>query len=183
LIAMQKPSSRGVSAGGKTELPKHRALLDFVQVDRVNDIPLHSQISRQIGSAIRDGQLPPGTALPSSRALAAELAVARGTVAIAYDQLLGENLLEVRNRSLTFVANALPERVASPPAAGEDSDAETAEAWLVADAENPSPYTAFLPGIPAFRARTPLKDRAGNLMRCRANRRDHLRARRVGDNM
>ncbi|NUS06523.1 MAG: winged helix-turn-helix transcriptional regulator, partial [Nonomuraea sp.] len=44
-------------------------------------------------AAIRDGRLPPGTRLPSSRALAAELGLARGTVTAAYDQLTEEGHL------------------------------------------------------------------------------------------
>ena len=42
--------------------------------------------------AIRDGRLPPGARLPSTRALAADLGVARGTVADAYDQLVDRGL-------------------------------------------------------------------------------------------
>jgi len=38
--------------------------------------------------AVRDGRLVPGDAVPSTRGLAADLGVARATVAAAYDQLV-----------------------------------------------------------------------------------------------
>ena len=50
-------------------------------------------------SAIRDGQLAPGLRLPSSRDLAAQLGVARGTVTAAYGQLTAEGYLTARRGS------------------------------------------------------------------------------------
>ena len=44
--------------------------------------------------AVRSGRLVPGTLLPSSRALAAELSLARNTVADAYGQLVAEGTPE-----------------------------------------------------------------------------------------
>ena len=49
---------------------------------------LQGQIRRMLVAAILDGQLPPQTALPSSRELADQLSVARNTVVLAYQQLL-----------------------------------------------------------------------------------------------
>ena len=47
-------------------------------------------IEQAVRMAIRDGRVAPGSALPSSRALAADLGVARGTVVDAYAQLAVE---------------------------------------------------------------------------------------------
>jgi GntR family transcriptional regulator/MocR family aminotransferase len=55
-------------------------------------------------AAIRGGRLNPGDAVPSSRGLAADLRLARATVAAAYDQLLAEGYLESRPGALTRVA-------------------------------------------------------------------------------
>ncbi|HEU5110312.1 MAG TPA: winged helix-turn-helix domain-containing protein, partial [Micromonosporaceae bacterium] len=55
-----------------------------------------SAIEHALREAIRAGRLPPATRLPSSRALAAELGVARGTVSAAYDQLVAEGFLNAR---------------------------------------------------------------------------------------
>lgn len=57
--------------------------------------------------AIRDGQLAPGTRLPSSRDLAGQLGVARGTVTAAYGQLVAEGYLNGKRGSGTRVAEDL----------------------------------------------------------------------------
>ncbi|ORW05913.1 GntR family transcriptional regulator [Mycobacterium kyorinense] len=54
--------------------------------------------------AIRDGRLAAGERLPSSRALAAQLGVARGTVVEAYAQLAAEGYLRSRAGAATEVA-------------------------------------------------------------------------------
>src|ERR1700754_1246118 len=53
-----------------------------------------------------DGLYAPGAALPSSRALAAELGVSRTTVTAAYDHLIAEGYLESRQGSKTRVASS-----------------------------------------------------------------------------
>jgi GntR family transcriptional regulator/MocR family aminotransferase len=54
--------------------------------------------------AIRAGRLRPGTRLPSSRSLAADLGVARNTVAEVYSQLVAEGWLTAQTGSGTSVA-------------------------------------------------------------------------------
>jgi len=68
--------------------------------------------------AVRSGRLPAGTALPSSRALAADLGLARNTVADAYGQLVAEGWLAARHGSGTWVAEqaALVPSAARAPA-------------------------------------------------------------------
>ena len=78
-------------------------------VARSSTVPLHRQIYEGIRGAILEGRLRPGRRVPSSRALAAELAVSRLTVLTAYDQLLHEGYLEGRVGSGTFVSAALPD--------------------------------------------------------------------------
>ncbi|MFI8346331.1 PLP-dependent aminotransferase family protein [Streptomyces sp. NPDC085596] len=56
--------------------------------------------------AIRQGRLPAGTLLPSTRGLAQELALSRGTVSAAYGQLVEEGYLTTRPGSGTKVAEA-----------------------------------------------------------------------------
>jgi GntR family transcriptional regulator/MocR family aminotransferase len=56
--------------------------------------------------AIRRGRLAPGEPLPASRALAAELGMARGTVVEAYAQLVAEGYLLSRQGAGTQVADA-----------------------------------------------------------------------------
>lgn len=62
-------------------------------------------LERALREAIRTGRLAPGSRLPSTRTLAAELGVARGTVSSAYDQLVAEGFLNARTGSGTVVAS------------------------------------------------------------------------------
>ena len=74
-------------------------------------------LERALRAAIRDGRLAPGTRLPSSRALAADLGWARGTVAGAYSQLVAEGWLAARAGAGTVVAaGAEAEHAAAPVA-------------------------------------------------------------------
>ncbi len=71
-------------------------------------------VESALRTAIRDGQLAPGLRLPSSRDLAAQLGVARGTVTAAYGQLTAEGYLTARRGSGTSVASSLGGPVTSP---------------------------------------------------------------------
>lgn len=72
------------------------------------------QVRAALRLAIVDGLLAPGSRLPSSRVLAAQLDVRRNAVVAAYEHLLSDGLIEARHGSGTFVAATLPE---PPPAA------------------------------------------------------------------
>ena len=69
------------------------ALELLVPLDRDGPEPLHRQLEQGIREAVRSGRLAAGTALPSTRALAAQLAVSRGIVVEAYEQLGAEGYL------------------------------------------------------------------------------------------
>ncbi|WP_327401798.1 PLP-dependent aminotransferase family protein [Streptomyces sp. NBC_01288] len=58
--------------------------------------------------AVRTGRLAPGTRLPSSRSLAADLGIARNTVADAYADLVAEGWLTARQGSGTRVGMGAP---------------------------------------------------------------------------
>jgi len=69
--------------------------------------------------SVRSGRLVAGTVLPSSRALARDLGIARNTVAEAYGQLVAEGWLTARHGSGTWVAErAGPRRHAAQRTAG-----------------------------------------------------------------
>ncbi|HMI70534.1 MAG TPA: PLP-dependent aminotransferase family protein, partial [Solirubrobacteraceae bacterium] len=117
----------------------------FVALDRAGGRPLRSQLEEQLRDGVRSGRLHAGTALPPTRALAAELGIARGVVVEAYGQLVAEGFLVARRGSATRVARvAAPEpRTTTPatrmPPARFDFRAESADrgafprrAWLAA---------------------------------------------------
>ncbi len=66
--------------------------------------------------AVRSGRLAAGTALPSSRALARDLGIARNTVVDAYGQLVAEGWLAASHGSGTWVAERTEPPAAVPPA-------------------------------------------------------------------
>ncbi|MET7599405.1 PLP-dependent aminotransferase family protein [Streptomyces sp. NPDC005481] len=69
--------------------------------------------------AVRGGRLAPGTRLPSSRSLAADLGIARNTVADAYADLVAEGWLTARQGSGTRVAErTVPQPAPEPSPAG-----------------------------------------------------------------
>jgi len=77
------------------------------QLDRASRTPLTRQIYMQVRSAVLSGALRPGTRMPSSRAMASKLGVARASVVLAYEHLLAEGYVESRHGSGTFIAGDL----------------------------------------------------------------------------
>ncbi|PRH80931.1 GntR family transcriptional regulator, partial [Streptomyces solincola] len=65
---------------------------------------LRAGLMDALREAVRSGRLAPGARLPSSRGLAADLGIARNTVADAYAELTAEGWLTARQGSGTRVA-------------------------------------------------------------------------------
>jgi GntR family transcriptional regulator/MocR family aminotransferase len=86
-----------------------------VRLDRSRHEPLPAQLAAAVRGLVTDGTLATGDRLPSSRALAADLGVARAVVEQAYDQLLAEAWVETRHGSGTFVASGEALPVQAPP--------------------------------------------------------------------
>jgi GntR family transcriptional regulator / MocR family aminotransferase len=93
-------------------------------------------LERALRAAIRDGRLAAGARLPSTRALARDLGVARGTVSEAYSQLRAEGFLLARQGSGTVVAPQTAPLL------------DTAPVTLAA----PDPRFDFHPGLPDLSA-------------------------------
>ncbi|GAA2818580.1 PLP-dependent aminotransferase family protein [Saccharopolyspora taberi] len=72
-------------------------------------------VENELRRAIRDGRLAPGSRVPSSRDLAGQLGLARGTVSAAYAQLVGEGYLVAERGSGTRVANRVGRAQTTPP--------------------------------------------------------------------
>ncbi|GAA3032312.1 MocR-like pyridoxine biosynthesis transcription factor PdxR [Streptomyces glomeratus] len=78
---------------------------------------LRRGLTDALREAVRTGRLAPGTRLPSSRSLAADLGVARNTVADAYADLVAEGWLTARQGSGTRVTERATPRPSGRPAA------------------------------------------------------------------
>ena len=76
-------------------------------------VPIYRQLSEQIRRMAASGQLPPGTELPSIRALAMEHAINPMTVSKVYSLLEAEGVLE-RHRGKPMTV-AKPRRAQPPP--------------------------------------------------------------------
>ena len=85
-----------------------------IGLDRTRKTPLATQIYAAIRAAIESGQIPADAKLPSWRDLAAQLGVSRGTVRIAYERLVDEQLATSHGAAGT--------RVNGRPAASATSD-------------------------------------------------------------
>ena len=72
------------------------------RLDRSTGTPLFRQIYAQIRTAVLSGGLKAGAKLPSSRALASSLGIARASAVAAYEQLLAEGYIETRRGSGTL---------------------------------------------------------------------------------
>ncbi|MBX6323362.1 MAG: GntR family transcriptional regulator, partial [Rhodospirillaceae bacterium] len=84
-------------------------------LDRQAGAPLNRQLYDGVRAAILTGRLAPGAALPSSRALARDLGIARNTVLAAFDQLASEGYVEGRAGSGTVVSRVLPDTPSAAP--------------------------------------------------------------------
>ncbi|TDP62465.1 GntR family transcriptional regulator [Roseateles toxinivorans] len=71
---------------------------------------LHQWLFAGLRAGILQSRLPAGLKLPSSRALASQIGVARGTVTAIYDELAAQGYLECAVGRGSFVAHVLPER-------------------------------------------------------------------------
>jgi GntR family transcriptional regulator/MocR family aminotransferase len=114
--------------------------------------PIHEQIYARFRSMIEQGQLSPGQKVSSLRALATELGVARGTVQVAYDRLLGEGYLIARGPAGTFVSDhtapAKPAHAKRAPVAARPLSAP--EAIIEMEGGNPAPLQMGLPALDEF---------------------------------
>jgi len=93
-LAVHKPTNLA-SQPGALDLPLHLEEMPGPQSARVH---------QGLRDAILAGRHAPGSRLPASRALAAQLGIRRNTVVGAHEQLLSGGLVEARVGAGTFVA-------------------------------------------------------------------------------
>ena len=111
--------------GGRIE---HAMWSRLFELSSMGSGPLQARIRQTVVTAILDGRLPAGIAVPSSRELAEELGVARNTVVLAYQHLVDDGFLISRERSGYFVRPdiAMPRAEIAPR---EHPSGRLAPAW------------------------------------------------------
>jgi GntR family transcriptional regulator / MocR family aminotransferase len=149
---------------------KHSTLvpLSVFNIDPESTKSIYRQLYTSLRIAILNGQLAPGTQLPSTRALALELGFARGTILNAYEQLFAEGYVENKMGGGTYVARELPDELLrvpaiQAPALSQDQRSRTLSLRGIAMASTAyastydlSPVRVFRPGLAALDA-FPLK--------------------------
>ncbi|MFY1827685.1 PLP-dependent aminotransferase family protein [Myxococcus fulvus] len=137
--------------------------LSFLMLDPGTG-PLHRRLYERLREAILSGALAPRSRLPSTRTLARELGLSRGTVEEAFAQLDAEGFLERRVGSGSLVA--LPEHARGPRAAVARSGAMVARGAglsrrgrrmagdvLPPEPRDVRPFTPCLPALELFPAK------------------------------
>jgi GntR family transcriptional regulator / MocR family aminotransferase len=144
-------------------MPKTRQEASLVLRDRSDGATLFRWLYDEIRTAIVEGRLPPGGRLPSTRSVASQYGVARGTVVAAFDQLAAEGYVEGTIGNGTFVRRMLPQQrapflvspgrrpVTPPPRASLSGRGRRLAA-------NPFPYLCANRAVETFRLDRPALD-------------------------
>jgi GntR family transcriptional regulator/MocR family aminotransferase len=121
-----------------------KRLEEIPPLDPEAAIPFYRQIYDRFRGAMAGGMLKPGDRVPSARALAKELGLARGTIEAAYSLLVAEGYIQARGQAGTIVTPNLdlPTRPASPPT--------TPDSGIAVPSFRPDSILPFQMGLPAL---------------------------------
>lgn len=96
----------------------------YLVIDTRSAVPVYVQIMEQIRTRVSEGDLPPGSPIPSVRQMAADLGINPNTVAKAYMLLEREGIILTVRRRGTFVAEMASARAKESLDARLDSAVE-----------------------------------------------------------
>ncbi|SAL46258.1 transcriptional regulator [Caballeronia peredens] len=116
-------------------------------LDTKSAAPFYRQIYDRFRAAIASGVLKPGDRIPSARALANELGLARGTVDAAYSLLTAEGYIEARGQAGTIVTPGIEARVPVVLAKPRPIDHTEAPSFRP---DSIRPFQMGLPALDAF---------------------------------
>jgi GntR family transcriptional regulator/MocR family aminotransferase len=147
-------------------VPKRAATVPAtgITLDPTGQLPMHRQLYQRLRAAILAGELTAGTRLPSTRSLAAELAVSRTTALTAYQQLRDEGYLDGQVGAGTTVAQlsgpglALPASAHAAPQAPPRPALSARGAMMAGDRWRLRPPDSFGAGLRAFPLGVPALD-------------------------
>lgn len=88
----------------RTNLPDWSGMIPLLQGEGSRASALYAALR----GLVESGQLQPGAKLPPSRQLSTQLAISRGAVVAAFDQLVADGFAEATVGSGTYVAQAVP---------------------------------------------------------------------------
>jgi len=120
------------------------SLFSTLRLGAASALPLQDQVYQRIREAIAEGRLAAGQRLPSTRSLAAQLNVSRGTVDAAYGRLAGEGVILGRGAAGTVIAPGLQrDAPAARPAAPAASTYDLPDDYLW-------PFRGGMPALDLF---------------------------------
>jgi DNA-binding transcriptional regulator YhcF (GntR family) len=96
-------------------------------VDPASTTAPFEQVRTQLATLVAQGDLAPGTKLPTVRQLAADLGLAANTVARAYRELEADGVLATYGRRGTFVRSAVLDAGSAVAEADNAAGADTAD--------------------------------------------------------
>ncbi|MBT5432262.1 MAG: PLP-dependent aminotransferase family protein [Alphaproteobacteria bacterium] len=109
-------------------------------IERLETVTLQNQIRERLVEAMLTGQLPAGSPIPSTRAMAKRLNVSRNTVMIAYQALASDGYLEARERSGFYVSPELRDGMVDTDNEGTTRQSDTID-WSARLRRQPSVQT------------------------------------------
>lgn len=141
-------------------MPKKASSVELLLPSRDKARSAYRWLSASLRAAILEGRLRPGTRLPSTRELAAQHKLSRGTIVASFEQLRSEGYLEGTIGSGTYVTKVLPEawfqvhpkahaKPALPPKRLARLSA-CAERTRLFEGYESRPTRAFRPNLPAL---------------------------------
>src|SRR5471032_333041 len=116
------------------------------RLDPQQKAPLYRQIYQRVKTAIMEGQLKTGSRVPSVRALASDLGVARATVENAYGLLIAEGFLQSHGQAGTVVS--APKSLPAPSPVRETQTRKPINPML--PSVSSLPFQLGLPALDAF---------------------------------
>ncbi|GAB2833385.1 PLP-dependent aminotransferase family protein [Comamonas piscis] len=116
--------------------------------------PGSRSLYQELRARIADGSYAAGAALPSTRSLAAERGLSRGTVTLVYEQLAADGFVDTRAGAATRVAAGAADRIAVPGSSNAATHAP-------GDAPDCRRLSAFAQRLQTMPARPPAPDAAG----------------------
>jgi len=145
-------------------MPKATPAIPFVLPPRSRGAPATHWLYDSLRTAILEGRLALGSRLPTTRELARQYGLARGTVVTAFENLKAEGYVNATVGSGTYVACVLPESLLVAPRAPRARDGRLRTVTrrprrLSAFARRLSPLPSYAHGpTPAFRIGQPALD-------------------------
>ncbi|MBV8052692.1 MAG: PLP-dependent aminotransferase family protein [Acidobacteriaceae bacterium] len=96
-------------------MAKQTTVLEIALPPRSPKLPAYRWLYESLSGEILGGRLRPGMRLPSTRDLAYQYGLARGTIVNAFEQLKSEGYIDGSVGSGTYVSKVLPERLLQVP--------------------------------------------------------------------